>query len=328
MSLYLPEQKLGSHSTEGGKSNKFVLKGRQTGAMHRGHTWVFRAESHDTMMAWYEDIRALTERSAEERSNFLRGHSRSFSRTSQRSSLSSDGIGDDDEEPPFTTNTATVSQQPRQDNLPRRPSGGRFPSDLSVDAQRGLQVPVSPLSVSSGYSENADGRRVAAAESVIENSTGRDIHPNAASVATSRQEANGSNILHQLESVRSFDAPPPAGKTPAEGVRDETSYIQVVHRTPPNADLATNNQYHSPPRVRMSQGDIPGIDGSDLMMGVNSNTRMLRSALNSVDDAEATTNGSYADGRPRRPEATPHGDASTMSHLHIPGEYPRGSSIG
>ncbi|PFH63054.1 hypothetical protein XA68_10095 [Ophiocordyceps unilateralis] len=56
MSLYLPEQKLGSHSAEGGASNKFVLKGRQTGAMHRGHTWVFRAESHDTMMAWYDDI--------------------------------------------------------------------------------------------------------------------------------------------------------------------------------------------------------------------------------------------------------------------------------
>ncbi|KAE9572512.1 hypothetical protein CGMCC3_g11368 [Colletotrichum fructicola] len=51
MSLYLPEQKLGSHSSEGGSSNKFILKGRQTGSMHRGHTWVFRAESHDTMMA-------------------------------------------------------------------------------------------------------------------------------------------------------------------------------------------------------------------------------------------------------------------------------------
>jgi len=47
MSLYLPEQKLGSHSSEGGSSNKFILKGRQTGTMHRGHTWVFRAESFD-----------------------------------------------------------------------------------------------------------------------------------------------------------------------------------------------------------------------------------------------------------------------------------------
>ena len=58
MSLYLPEQKLGSHSAEGGSSNKFVLKGRQTGAMHRGHTWVFRAESRDTMMAWVSEKEA------------------------------------------------------------------------------------------------------------------------------------------------------------------------------------------------------------------------------------------------------------------------------
>ncbi len=59
MSLYLPEQKLGSHSTEGGSSNKFILEGRQTGTMHRGHTWVVRAESHDTMMAWVRTIFSL-----------------------------------------------------------------------------------------------------------------------------------------------------------------------------------------------------------------------------------------------------------------------------
>lgn len=169
MSLYLPEQKLGSHSTEGGSSNKFILKGRQTGGMHRGHTWVFRAESHDTMMAWYEDIKALTEKTPEERSNFLRGapgHGRSFSRTSQRSSMSSDGgVEDDDQEPPFTASMGSLGQQNpqlqqqhfRQDGLQRRPSGGRFPSDIQVNAQRGLQVPVSPLSVSSGNNDHIDG---------------------------------------------------------------------------------------------------------------------------------------------------------------------------
>lgn len=52
MSLYLPEQKLGSHSNEGASSNKFMLKGRQTGTLHRGHSWVFRCESLETMLAW------------------------------------------------------------------------------------------------------------------------------------------------------------------------------------------------------------------------------------------------------------------------------------
>jgi len=56
MSLYLPEQKLGSHSNPGSSSNKFMLKGRQTGSMHRGHSWVFRAESYDTMMAWVSEL--------------------------------------------------------------------------------------------------------------------------------------------------------------------------------------------------------------------------------------------------------------------------------
>ena len=112
MSLYLPEQKLGSHSTEGGSSNKFVLKGRQTGGLHRGHTWVFRAESHDTMMAWYEDIKALTEKSPEERNNFVRVHSRSFSRSSQRSA-SSDGLANDDDDEPFAArNLLDQSQKP------------------------------------------------------------------------------------------------------------------------------------------------------------------------------------------------------------------------
>lgn len=153
MSLYLPDQKLGSHSTEGGSSNKFILKGRQTGTMHRGHTWVFRAESHDTMMAWYEDIKALTEKSPEERSQFVRTHSRSLSRSSRRS-VSSDGLVDEDDEEPFSANHIDMTPEPRDESVPRRPEpGGRFPSDLQVNAQRGLQAPHSPSSVSSGHQD-------------------------------------------------------------------------------------------------------------------------------------------------------------------------------
>jgi len=163
MSLYLPEQKLGSHSSEGGSSNKFVLKGRQTGSLHRGHTWVFRAESHDTMMAWYEDIKALTEKSPEERSNFVRVHSRSFSRSSQRS-FSSDGVVDEDDDEPFAAANLVNSHQPRDDAPPKRPEpGGRFPSDLQVNAQRGLQTPLSPSSLSSGFNETQDHDAIAAA---------------------------------------------------------------------------------------------------------------------------------------------------------------------
>ncbi|KFA72379.1 hypothetical protein S40288_05579 [Stachybotrys chartarum IBT 40288] len=159
MSLYLPEQKLGSHSNEGGSSNKFILKGRQTGSMHRGHTWVFRAESHDTMMAWYEDIKALTEKTPEERSQFVRSHSRSLSQSSRRSA-SSDGLddGEEDEEPFSASSQIDVNPAPKQDAMSRRAQpGGRFPSDIQVNAQRGLQAPHSPSSVSSGVQEPVAG---------------------------------------------------------------------------------------------------------------------------------------------------------------------------
>jgi len=168
MSLYLPEQKLGSHSNEGSSSNKFMLKGRQTGSMHRGHSWVFRAESYDTMNAWYEDIRALTEKSPQERNAFVRQHARSISGTSQRAgSISSDGIMDEEDEEPFSASNAdVVSTGPKQDELPKRPQpGGRFPSDVNLS--RGLQAPLSPSSGSSGFED----RDVVAAAGTLPGST-------------------------------------------------------------------------------------------------------------------------------------------------------------
>lgn len=162
MSLYLPEQRLGSHSANGASSNKFILKGRQTGSMHRGHTWVFRAESHDTMMAWYEDIKALTEKTPQERSEFVRSHSRAGSRASARpASVSSDGAMDEEDEEAFGAsatdmNVVTAKNQPIQkgvygNNLPRPNTSGRFPSgDLVISPSRGLQQgPLSPDSVAS-----------------------------------------------------------------------------------------------------------------------------------------------------------------------------------
>jgi hypothetical protein len=147
MSLYLPEQKLGSHSTEGGSSNKFMLKGRQTGTMHRGHSWVFRAESYETMLAWFEDLKVLTEKSPQERNAFVRAHARSVSGTSQRApSVSSDGIVDDEDEEPFSASASAIASQGQRDSLPKRPlPGGRFPStDLIINPSRGLQAPLSP----------------------------------------------------------------------------------------------------------------------------------------------------------------------------------------
>ncbi|KAI9697848.1 MAG: hypothetical protein M1820_007635 [Bogoriella megaspora] len=152
MSLYLPDQKLGSRSSEGSSSHKFMLKGRQTGTMHRGHSWVFRAESYDTMLAWFDDIKNLTEKTGEERNAFVRRHTRSISANSQKAvSVSSDGFDEDDEADavPYSANASSINQQtPIVAPTPQRPQpGGRFPSDFQVDHR--LQPPASVSSVSS-----------------------------------------------------------------------------------------------------------------------------------------------------------------------------------
>ena len=151
MSLYLPDQKLGSRSQEGSSSHKFMLKGRQTGSMHRGHSWVFRAETYDTMMAWYDDIKNLTEKTGEERNAFVRRHTRSISAGSNKAmSVSSDGLEEDEADAvPYSANASAVNAAPPLEQpIPQRPSpGGRFPSDIQVN--HNLQSPAPASSASS-----------------------------------------------------------------------------------------------------------------------------------------------------------------------------------
>lgn len=162
MSLNLAEQKLGSNSAEDSSSHKFMLKGRQSGGMHRGHSWVFRAESRETMMAWMEAIKNLTEKTGAERNAFVRQHARSVSGTSARgralSSTSSDILEEDEADAvPYAASTASVIQPAQDTSKLQRPQpgeyvlhfslrfqpfnhktadsfpiGGRFPSDLNV----------------------------------------------------------------------------------------------------------------------------------------------------------------------------------------------------
>ena len=148
MSLYLADQKLGSHSNVDSSSHKFMLKGRQTGGVHRGHAWVFRAESHDTMLAWYEGIKNLTEKTGEERQAFIRQHARSLSAGSNKApSISDDGALDEDEadQVPYSATASQASQPFEEEKRAERPiPGGRFPSALTID--RNSQLPPSPSS--------------------------------------------------------------------------------------------------------------------------------------------------------------------------------------
>ena len=149
MSLYLGDQRLGNHSQPGSSSHKFMLKGRQTGSMHRGHSWVFRAESYDTMLAWFDDIKALIEKSGEERVAFVRTHARSMSNSSMTAGSVSEGsVMDEDEADamPFSANNS-LTHQDKSMTIPQRPSpGGRFPSDFSTNKYLQRQNSVSEAS--------------------------------------------------------------------------------------------------------------------------------------------------------------------------------------
>jgi len=129
MSLYLGEQKLGSHSGPESSSHKFMLKGRQSGGVHRGHSWVFRAESYDTMMAWFDAIKSLTEKTGAERNAFVRQHARSVSGASHRAaSISSDGFEDDEaDHVPYSASAQTPQIiEPIEGQRPQRPQPGEY----------------------------------------------------------------------------------------------------------------------------------------------------------------------------------------------------------
>jgi hypothetical protein len=125
MSLYLLDQRLGSKSEITSSSQKFMLKGKQSGSMHKGHNWVFRAETHETMLAWYDDIQTLTESTGEARNAFVRKHARSVSGMSDRGTVSSDGFEDDEaDEEPYSADAASLAVPPQQENRPQRPQPG------------------------------------------------------------------------------------------------------------------------------------------------------------------------------------------------------------
>lgn len=66
MSLPLDSCEMAEHSRKDERNpntyHKFVLHAKQGGGiLRKGHNWVFRAESYDAMMNWYNDLKRLTQ---------------------------------------------------------------------------------------------------------------------------------------------------------------------------------------------------------------------------------------------------------------------------
>lgn len=203
-----------------------MLKGRQAGGVHRGHGWVFRAESHETMLAWYEDIKNLTEKTGEERNAFVRKHARSFSSGSHKAgSVSSDGALDEDEADhvPYSATASKFSLVPPQDPkfLERPQPGGRFPSDINVN--RDLRIPLSP---SSGTS--SDDHEPLAVSAPSHRGTNHASHPNhhlQRDEQVSRVMRNAHE--HDMNRIEHRDTVPSTSNNPASSGRPRLSSYQV-----------------------------------------------------------------------------------------------------
>lgn len=237
MSLYLADQKLGSHSGADSSSHKFMLKGRQTGGVHRGHAWVFRAESYDTMLAWFEDIKNLTEKTGEERTAFIRQHARSVSAGSNKApSVSDDGALDEDEadQVPYSATASQIDQPLEGETRAERPvPGGRFPSALTVD--RNSQVPRSPSSPSS-----SGDRDIVAAAGALPGSgvpfgeSGHQVQSGDDETNTRGELGGSSGALIQESSGELTDRVFPAKTTPQQHTDIATGHTQEHNGRPMN----------------------------------------------------------------------------------------------
>lgn len=345
MSLYLPDQKVGSHSEEGSSSNKFILKGRQTGGMHRGHTWVFRAESYDTMLAWYEDIKALTEKSPEERSQFVRTHSRSLSRSSRRSarSASSDGLDDDDEEP-FSGSESVTNPASQADVAPRRPQpGGRFPSDIQINTLRGLQASQSLSSVSSGNQGYPSGANVVAtggsASQDKTNHTGyggtMEEMTSQAAIANQEAQYDGVNpytsepvYQQHHEGGSNYAAPALATSANSEAQNEPTELGNGGLASQPDhqATVAGTSSSIPPESQAFSSGDA--IDGDNNTQAKNDGVD--GNGLQSVPESEAAAHVSRTDTPigelPVRSNRPDDDRTNSISNLEIPGGFPKNNA--
>ncbi|KAF2033337.1 hypothetical protein EK21DRAFT_98338 [Setomelanomma holmii] len=346
MSLYLPDQKLGSRSQPGSSSHKFVIKGRQTGSMHRGHTWVFRAETYETMLAWYDDIKNLTEKSGEERNAFVRRHAsiRSTSVGSARSA-SSDGALEEDEADavPYSANHSLANQAVREET-PARPSpGGRFPSDLNT--QPTYTEPSAferHDSTYGGWMAPAAGGAIGGAAAGALATDAYKRHQMEQKERAQQQELNDQaqlqNQAQHYPVQTSLLATGVIGAAPAVPERDPGHHAPTtleamgtttsgIHPTlipaPVIAAGATREPTHAPVERALatpSTADTSFLDDSEVGAAVPASGKTINGGpvpVELVEVAEAQAH----------PGVHRTNTDISVSDLHVPGEYPKGQAV-
>ena len=369
MSLPLADQKLGSHSGPESTSHKFMLKGRQSGGIHRGHAWVFRAESYDTMLAWFEDVKNLTEKTGAERSEFIRrSHARSLSAGSNKAgSISSDGMDEDEaDEVPYSATASQAEIPPQKEKLTERPDpGGRFPSALNVN--RDSLVPGAPSSPSS-----SDDREIVAAAGALPGSgipfgdSGHQVQTGDDETNATRGELAGASTAPQLEQAQNSLPSHQGQHLGATLQRHDSKYgdwmgpaaASVGGGAISAAGMEAYRQQQAQNKVAIQEekqqpgskavDDAPQVTAQAPLGAQKSVDQPLNGAIiTEVPSTAAYSVSSTANqgvstalegstSKPadpalpikdlaERPPLESHTSVATISELHIPGEFPKGS---
>lgn len=368
MSLLLADQKLGSRSQPGSSSHKFMIKGRQTGSMHRGHSWIFRAESYETMLAWFDDIQNLTEKTGEERNDFVRKHARSFSGNSAKTGSDSGLEEDEADAVPYSANASMVSGQVHQEQQvqSQRPQPGRFPSELSNNQiNRHLQPPLSPSSGSSLaeqdlttaagglQGENAfqyDGARILPETNYRQEQPPPPQHEYFQSGGAPSQQQHPQVLVPHTETslgkqpdldrhdsdYKPWMAPVGAGAAIAAGAVGTEEYWRNTKKQAEN----NSQDEHSPKREAGSYlHPNHGLGDQDRTISEPSSTMTASTAPTTVSSevplppvevyvpkgASSEVGGATTSMMLEKPPTRRMDTDGTISNLHIPGEYPRGS---
>ncbi len=369
MSLPLADQKLGSHSGPESTSHKFMLKGRQSGGIHRGHAWVFRAESYDTMLAWFEDIKNLTEKTGAERSEFIRrSHARSLSAGSNKAgSISSDGMDEDEADQVPYSATASQAEIPAQkEKLTERPNpGGRFPSAINVN--RDSQVPGAPSSPSS-----SDDREIVAAAGALPGSgipfggSGHQVQTGDDETNATRGELAGASTAPELEQAQN-DLPSHQGQNLGTTLeRHDSKYgdwmgpaaaivgggaigaagIESYRQQQARNKVAIQEEKQQPGLQAVEaapQVSAPALQGAQKSVDQSVNGAVITEIppttaynVSSTANQSASTALEGSTSKPAnpalpikdladRPPLESHTSVATISELHVPGEFPKGS---
>jgi hypothetical protein len=356
MSLYLADQKLGARSQPDSSSHKFMLKGPRTGNLRRDHSLVLRAETYDTMLAWYDDIKSLTEKTGEDRNNFVRTHARSLSRNSTGSASSLEE--DEADKIPYSGSASLINggRAASQVDVQQRPQpGGRFPSDVQDRSnlpERGssdssieqdlttaageYQAPQAILSINDPHMQHYmdqtknDGPfdrppvwRQRGAHREPATISQPQPHP-ASSAHASWVGEPMTNSEHDNSLVATGLA-----ATMAARHEEDHSGTHLVNPQPVETLPASASEGHNKAPIEISQNPQPQVvqESSAPIRPITEETPptgviMARSSLDPAHAPEPVAQGQLAEPKDVHPLLR-RGTDSTVSHFHVPGEYPK-----